>query len=158
MSPILAILPTGSGKSLLFQLPSFLGSFRVSIIIEPLVSLLQDQHSRAKTLGISSAIFDARNPPDSASLVFTTPETFLSSDFRNFVNRLRITYRLDRVYIDEVQVVLNSKQSFRRELSRLGEVVNLKTQLILLTATLPPKYEKDLLRTLSLESTRPKIY
>ena len=50
------------------------------------------------------------------------------------------------------------KQSFRRELSRLGEVVDLKTQLVLLTATLPPKYEKDLLRTLSLESSRPKIY
>ena len=156
--PILAILPTGSGKSVLFQLPSFLGSFGVSILIEPLVSLLQDQFSRAPTLGISSAIFNARSPPDSACLVFTTPETFLSLDFRNFINRLRITYRLDRVFIDEVQVVLNLKESFRKRLSRLGEIVNFKTQLVLLTATLPPKYELDLLRTLGLDSTRPKIY
>ncbi len=130
----------------------------VSIIIEPLVSLLQDQLSRAKNLGISSAIFNARIPPDSARLVFTTPETFLSLDFRNFVNRLRILQRLDRVFIDEVQVVLNTKESFRRVLGRLREVVDLKTQLVLLTATLPLRYERDLLRTLNLESLEMKVY
>jgi len=43
-------------------------------------------------------------------------------------------------------------------LGRLGEVVDLKTQLILLTATLPPRYERDLLRTLSLESSETKIF
>ena len=85
-SPILAILPTSAGKSLLFQLPATLGFIGVTIIIEPLLSLLQDQLSRAKTLGISSAIFNARTPPDSARLVFTTPETFLSLDFRNYIN------------------------------------------------------------------------
>jgi len=157
VSPILAILPTAGGKSLLFQLPASIGSIGVSIVIEPLVSLLQDQQARAKKLGISSAIFNARSPPDSSRLVFTTPETFLSSDFRDFVNRLRITQQLDRVIIDECHVILNSKQSFRKRLARLGEVVELNTQLILLTATLPPRYEVDLLRNLFLESSRPKI-
>jgi len=43
-------------------------------------------------------------------------------------------------------------------LGRLGEVVDLKTQLILLTAILPLRYERDLLRTLSLESSETKIF
>ncbi len=158
VTPILVVAPTGSGKSLLFQLPAKLGSLGVSIVIEPLVSLLQDQHRRARTLGISSAIFDARNPPDSARLVFTTPETFVSKDFRNFVNRLRITQLLDRVFIDEVHVILSTKNTFRRSLSRLGDVVDLRTQIVLLTATLPPRYERDLLRTLYLASYEPKIF
>lgn len=41
-SPILAILPTGAGKSLLFQLPVFLDSIGTTIVIVPLLSLLED--------------------------------------------------------------------------------------------------------------------
>lgn len=55
-------------------------------------------------------------------------------------------------------MILNSKQTFRRDLARLGEVVDLKTQLILLTATLPKRYEVDLLKTLYLDYSGPKIY
>ena len=130
----------------------------VTIIIEPLLSLLQDQLSRAKTLGISSAIFNARSSPDSARLVFTTPETFLGLDFRNYINRLRITQQLDRVIINKYHIILNRKESFRKSLGRLGEVVDLKTQLVLLTATLPPKYQASLLRRLFLDPSRTKIY
>ena len=158
VSPILVILPTSAGKSLLFQFPATLGSIGVTIVIEPLLSLLQDQLSRAKTLGISSAIFNARSPPDSARLVFTTPETFLGLDFRNYINRLRITQQLDRVIIDECHIILNRKESFRKNLGRLGEVVDLKTQLVLLTATLPPRYQASLLRGLFLDPSRTKIY
>ena len=130
----------------------------ITIIIEPLLSLLQDQLSRAKTLGISSAIFNARSPLDSARLVFTTLETFLGLDFRNYINRLRITQQLDRVIIDKYYIIFNRKESFRKSLGRLGEVVDLKTQLVLLTATLPPKYQANLLRGLFLDPSRTKIY
>ena len=158
VSPILVILPTSAGKSLLFQFPANLGLIGVTIVIEPLLSLLQDQLSRVKTLGISLAIFNARSPLDLARLVFTTPETFLGLDFWNYINQLRITQQLDRVIIDECHIILNRKESFQKSLGRLGEVVDLKTQLVLLTATLPPKYQANLLRGLFLDPSRTKIY
>jgi len=110
-----------------FQLPAKIDLIGVSIVIEPLISLLHDQNSRAEKLGISSAIFNARSLPDTARLVFTTAETSQSDKFRNFVNRLRITQRLDRVIIDECHVILSSKSTYRKGLARLGEVVNYQT-------------------------------
>lgn len=157
-SPILAILPTGAGKSLLFQLPAFLDTIGTTIVILPLLSLLEDQFRRAKALNISTDIFNPRKPPDSARLVFTTPETSLTVDFRHFLNRLRATQQLDRIVFDECHVILNRKQQFRKQLGQLGQLIELNTQLVFLTATLPPRYEPDLFETMHLGATPPKVY
>ena len=82
---ILAIAPTGSGKSLLYQIPSLIDPLGVIIVILPLLSLLFDQLNRAKRLEISATIFDPRNPPDSVRLVFTTPKTSLNPEFQSFI-------------------------------------------------------------------------
>ena len=149
-SPILAILPTGLGKSLLFQLPASIDFLGVTIVILPLLSLLQSQLARARALNISATIFDSRNPPDSVQLVFTTPESSITSDFQNFLSRLEQFKRLDRIVIDECHEILNSTNTFRKNIRRLGELLEKKTQIILLTATLPPKYESSLFDTLYL--------
>lgn len=149
-SPIILISPTASGKSLYFQLPASLDFLGVTIVILPLLSLLQDQLARAKALNIVATIFSPRSPPDSAQLVFTTPETSLETDFQNFLSRLRQFKRLDRIVIDECHVVLNTRQTFRKQLGRLGDLIGNNTQIILLTATLPPRYEARLFNTLYL--------
>lgn len=153
-SPILSISPTGSGKSILYQLPASLNFLGVTIVVLPLLSLLQNQLARAQALNIVAAIFNPRNPPESAQLVFTTPETSLTSDFQTFLNRLQQFKRLDRIVIDECHVILNRSQTFRKNLRRLGDLVGKKTQIILLTATLPPRYEFKLFDTLYLSSDK----
>ena len=143
-SPILVILPTGLGKSLLFQLPASIDFLEVTIVILPLLSLLQGQLARARALNISATIFDSRNPPDSVQLVFTTPESSITSDFQNFLHRLKQYKRLNRIIIDECHEVLNSTQTFRKNIRRLDKLIEKRTQIILLTATLPPRYKSSL--------------
>ena len=58
---------------------------------------------------------------------------------------------MDRIVIDEYHVILGRKLSFRKDLQRLSELIDLKTQLILFTGTLLPSYEKEFLKTLYLE-------
>ena len=157
-SVILAISPTGSGKSLFFQIPGLIDPLGVTIVILPLISLLFDQLKRAKKLNISSTIYDPRNPPDSVRLVFTTPETSLSESFQNFLSRLRTFHQLDRIIIDECHIILSKNSTFRKQLSQLGELLVFKTQIVLLTATLPPRYQSDLFNKLYIQESDVKIY
>ena len=157
-SPILVISPTGSGKSLLYQLPASIDLLEVTIVVLPLNSLIQDQFAIAQALNIAAAIFNANHPPDSAQLVFTTPETSLTTNFQNFLLRLQQFKRLDRIIIDEYHVALNKSQTFRRNLQRLDNLIDSKkTQVILLTATLPSKYKKSLFNTLYLSIEKATI-
>ena len=127
-------------------------------MILPLISLLYDQLSRAKRLNISATIYNPRNPPDSVRLVFTTPETSLTRDFQSYLSRIRTFKQLDRIIIDECHLILNNNSNFRKQLGRLGELIDFKTQLILLTATLPPRYQSDLFNKLYIKESEVKIY
>lgn len=127
-------------------------------MILPLISLLFDQLQRAKRLKISATIYDPRNPPDSVRLILTTPETSLSKDFLEFLRRLQTFHQLDRIVIDKYHIILNKKSIFRRRLSQLEDLVNFKTQFILLTATLPPRYQSDLFNKLYIKESEIKIY
>ena len=127
-------------------------------MILPLISLLHDQLLRAKRLNISATIYDSRNPPDSVRLVFTTPETSLIRDFQSYLSRIRTFKQLDRIVIDECHIILNNNLNFRKQLGRLGELIDFKTQLILLTATLPPRYQSDLFNKLYIKESDVKIY
>ncbi|MBZ4040742.1 hypothetical protein, partial [Novilysobacter selenitireducens] len=92
------------------------------------------------------------------SIVLVTPESAVTPDFHSFLNRLRMVRRLDRIVIDECHTILqgpgpgSSSRStsgsraaeFRPALRRLGELIQARTQLVLLTATLPPTAEQTL--------------
>lgn len=127
-------------------------------MILPLISLLFDQLQRAKRLGISAIIYDPRNPPDSVRLVLITPETSLSENFLGFLRRLQTFHQLDRIVIDECYIILNKKSIFRRRLSQLGDLIDFKTQFVLLTVTLPPRYQSDLFNKLYIKESEVKIY
>jgi hypothetical protein len=72
--------------------------------------------------------------------VLVTLESAVTKTFNTYINRLQSTYQLDRVVIDECHVVLDSGPDFRPKLRALGaEIVQWKTQMIFLTATLLPK-------------------
>ena len=146
VSPIVAVMPTGAGKSVLFMLPAFVEPGGVTIVVVVLKALRRDMIYRCEQTGIRVAIWDGRGQPDGASIVLVTPEKATSSEFGTFINRLRHTQQLDRVVIDECHVILNDQLDFRRHLQELGRLCFAETQMVLLTATLPPSEVHELFK------------
>ena len=143
-SPVVAVMGTGGGKSLLFMLPASCGGGGTSIVVVPLIALRENLKGRCEKMGIRCAEWNSKRPPDAVSIVLVTPESAVSDGFRTFINRLRATQRLDRIVIDECHIVLNNQWNFRKEMQQLGDLVEAKSAMILLTATLPPSKEADL--------------
>ncbi|GME31336.1 conserved hypothetical protein [Neofusicoccum parvum] len=114
VSPVVAVMPTGAGKSILFMLPAWTEPGGTTVVVVPLIALRADMKERCSKLGISCAEWDARRPPDAESVVLVTPEAALSDEFMTFLNRLRAMRQLDRIVIDECHVVLNDQVDFRK--------------------------------------------
>ena len=143
-SPIVSIMATGQGKSLLFMLPAYCVSGGTIVVIVPLCLLQEDLERRCKEARIECVQWDSRRPHEAASIVLVTPESAVTKTFSTYINRLRSTYQLDRVVMDECHMVLDSGPDFQPKLRALGaEMVQWGTQMIFLTATLPPKDEEE---------------
>jgi superfamily II DNA helicase RecQ len=87
-SPVVAVMPTGGGKSLLFMLPAFAEQGGTTVIIMPLIALRGDMKRRCQKLEISCVKWESRHPPDTAAVVLVTPESAIREAFTTFLNRL----------------------------------------------------------------------
>jgi hypothetical protein len=86
-SPVVAIMPTGGGKSMLFMLPAYAAPGGCTIVVVPLLSLRVDLMTRCQALGILCVLWESRRPPDDAAIVLVTPELTENPDFYMFLNR-----------------------------------------------------------------------
>lgn len=114
-SPIVAVMPTGAGKSILFMLPAWVTPGGVTVVVVPLVALRADMLRRCLEMNISCAEWGVRRPPNIESIVLVTPEAAVRADFLSFVERLKATKQLDRIVIDECHVMLRQRDDFRRK-------------------------------------------
>ncbi|KAJ5443114.1 hypothetical protein N7445_004865 [Penicillium cf. griseofulvum] len=146
-SPIVTVMPTGAGKSLLFMLPAWVAG-GLTIVVVPLITLRADLRQRCTTLGILCVEWESRRPPDEASIVLVTPESALTEEFRTFLNRQQLIHQLDRIVIDECHLMLHQHSNFRPTFRKLSQLTNTNAQLVLLTATLPPSAEHQLWKRL----------
>jgi len=141
-SPVVAIMGTGAGKSILFMLPASVSS-GVTVVIVPLVSLREDMKARCGELGIACVEWQSRRPNEWAQVVLVTPESAVGEGFGHFINRQRAMGRLDRIVVDECHVVLDSKTGWRSRMLALRNLVMTETQMVYLTATLRPREEEE---------------
>jgi superfamily II DNA helicase RecQ len=155
-SPVVAVMPTGGGKSLLFMLPAWISPRGVTVVVVPLIALRGDMLHRCRQLGIRCVEWESRRPADQASIVLVTPESAITEDFMTFLNRQRLCHRLDRIVIDECHVVLNDQTNFRPAMAQLGRLLVAQAQMIYLTATLPPTAENQLFQRL--RTSREKVH
>ncbi|ODM89726.1 ATP-dependent DNA helicase Q1 [Orchesella cincta] len=164
---VILIMPTGGGKSLVFQLPAVL-SEGVTIVVSPLISLMEDQLQGLKALGISSAVFNSQtdkdetkqifndmiDPRSSMKLLYVTPEKLAKS--KRLMSQMEKMYRAGRfarLVIDEVHCCSQWGHDFRKDYTFLGIMKTQypKTPILGLTATATCHVIVDVQKMLNIE-------
>ncbi len=157
---LLLTLPTGGGKSLVYQLPAVLLEGLV-LVVSPLIALMKDQVDALRQRGIAAAEVNSslsagerRRALDAAckgelDLLFVTPERFRSPDFLEALPELRIA----RLAVDEAHCISHWGHDFRPDYHRLGQYRALcgDPPTLALTATATPAVVEDIVDALRLE-------
>jgi superfamily II DNA helicase RecQ len=89
---ILAIMPTGGGKSLLFMLPAAASRDGITIVIVLIVALRQDIYERSNEKGIPYAEWDGKRPLYNARIILATLESAVTPAFDRFVEEKKRSY------------------------------------------------------------------
>ncbi|KAJ9413235.1 P-loop containing nucleoside triphosphate hydrolase protein [Fusarium oxysporum] len=136
------LMPTGGGKSLCYQLPAVIKTGKtqgITIVVSPLLSLMQDQVDHMKALGIQAVAFNGeysaeykrqvmtafeeRSPEDYIELLYVTPEmASKNTTFNNGMRTLHHTGKLARIVIYEAHCISQWGHDFRPDYKALGEV------------------------------------
>ncbi|MFW5898149.1 MAG: DNA helicase RecQ [Halanaerobium sp.] len=161
-----AVMPTGSGKSLCYQIPALVFE-GVTIVISPLISLMKDQVDALKEMGIKAAYINssissqqlqqrlAETASGKYKLLYIAPERLNSSRFLNLLQQLEIAM----IAVDEGHCVSQWGHDFRPSylnISRIVESLNPRPILTAFTATATPAVKKDISTQLKMKD--PKIY
>lgn len=148
---VLAILPTGAGKSLCYQLPALLMP-GTAVVISPLISLMQDQVVSLYKNGISAAFVNSSLPSheiqavldhlENYKLVYLAPERLADPDFIERLKKTPISFFV----IDEAHCISQWGHSFRMEYRKLALLKRTfpSCPVIALTATATSEVEKDI--------------
>jgi ATP-dependent DNA helicase RecQ len=149
----LAVMPTGSGKSLCYQLPALLFD-GLTVVVSPLISLMQDQVDQLRELGAPAAFLNStleygdyvattrRVREGEVKLLYTSPETLLRPETLVLLDRARV----DCLAIDEAHCISQWGHDFRPEYRQLLPVRQRygAAVCVAFTATATPRVQADI--------------
>lgn len=152
----LVLLPTGGGKSLCYQLPSLLLK-GPTLVVSPLISLMQDQVAQANSKGIKSMALRNDQPMNKQldniaygnyKLIYCSPEKTLNKLFLERLAQLNIQC----IAVDEAHCISQWGSDFRPAYKKLAQLRDLlpKIPVIALTASATPVVVKDIISELKL--------
>lgn len=162
---VFALLPTGGGKSLCYQLPALVRG-GMTVVISPLIALMKDQVDALTTMGVRAACWHSALEGSAVSrliqdldagqiqLLYVAPERLMAPGFREALGRWNPT----AIAIDEAHCISEWGHDFRPEYRRISELRQEFPDLPLtaLTATATPRVREDILTQLQLRD--PSLY
>ncbi|KFZ23509.1 hypothetical protein V502_02010, partial [Pseudogymnoascus sp. VKM F-4520 (FW-2644)] len=151
-SPILVVMGTGVGKSMLFQIPAKSVSSGTTIVITLLVSLQDHMVEQCQQVGISCTKWDSQQMGAmQAQIVIVTPESAVSKTFSTFLNELQGCCELVCIVFNECHTVMDSTPDFRPQMQQLGALSTREVQMVFLTATLPKHTEPEFMQIMKIK-------
>jgi len=156
---VLAILPTGGGKSVCFQVPAMIRP-GVAIVVTPLIALMTDQVQNLTDRGIKALCINAgmgRREVDNAlnnalygdfKFLYVSPERLGTRLFQSYVQEMNVSY----IVVDEAHCISQWGYDFRPDylqIGRLREIVD--APVIALTATATPQVADDIMERLGFQ-------
>lgn len=153
------VLPTGGGKSLIFQLPALILE-GVTIVISPLIALMKDQVDSLERVGIPATFINSSISPLETDkrlaqiqksvykLVYIAPERFYNQNFLIQLKQIKVSL----FAIDEAHCVSQWGHDFRPSYLRLKEAIKFvgSPVVVALTATATPEARADIIKQLNL--------
>ena len=155
----LAIMPTGGGKSLCYQIPSLIFS-GLTVVISPLIALMEDQVKSLDSVGIPSLFLNSsleweeytynmsQIRSGKIKLLYCAPETLVTERIQNLLAQVEVSC----ITIDEAHCISEWGHDFRPEYRKIAQIRQLfpKAVCLALTATATETVRKDIKKTLQL--------
>ena len=162
----LAVMPTGAGKSLCYQLPA-LHLDGWTLVVSPLIALMKDQFDKLREAGIDAWRINSAVPAAELretyealrgarhGIVFVTPEQLTRPELVEAL-QARAQQRIELVVVDEAHCVSQWGHDFRPAFLRIADAVKAlgKPPILALTATATPDIREDIVRSLGLREPR----
>ena len=157
---VLGIMPTGSGKSICYQLPSLLLD-GITVVVSPLISLMKDQVDAANQLGIPATFINSSLDGYETArrfqeidrqqyrLLYIAPERFIMPDFIQAMNRWNVCM----IAIDEAHCISQWGHDFRPSYLQMAKQLNQlpnRPVIVALTATATIQVAADIKRLLKI--------
>jgi ATP-dependent DNA helicase RecQ len=165
----LIVMPTGGGKSLCFQIPALLSS-GITLVISPLVALMENQVQELTAKGIAAGLLHSELPAaqrkqtlqalerQQLRLLYISPETLLAPPVWSRLCHPQL--QIDRLILDEAHCLVHWGETFRPTYRRLGavrealiqsKVVSTQIAIAAFTATADPRSQQTIKRVLQLQ-------
>lgn len=160
---VLGVMPTGGGKSLAFQLPALFLP-KPTVVISPLIALMQDQHEKAQAADVPAVQVNStlteREEREAASdiadgearIIYVTPERLEDPEYIALLNQQGVS----RIVVDEAHCVSQWGHDFRPAYLNLRDAIRRlgRPPVLALTATAPPHVAADVLDQLGIAHAR----
>ena len=156
---VLAILPTGGGKSVCFQVPAMMRD-GIALVVTPLIALMKDQVQNLNDRGIKALCVNAGMGRREVELtlnnalygdfkfLYVSPERLGTERFRSYVQEMNVSY----IVVDEAHCISQWGYDFRPDYLQIGKLREIvDAPVIALTATATPEVAEDIMVRLGFE-------